>query len=119
MLTACEIASMRECVESALPETVEILTAARSAQPAGGWKDDWDNATSSTVFGLVLPDTEPGDHTEGGKQVSELRWIVRLPSGTTVTTQQRLRVNGVTYQILAVPPPRAWSVGVDCRCRTL
>lgn len=119
MPTEADLARMRRTVAAKLPDTVEILTAVRTSQPAGGWKDDWDAATVETVAGLVLSGTEPGERTEGGKQVSEVRWIVRLPHGTVVTAKQRLRVNGTTYQILTFSAGQSFGVAVECLCRTL
>jgi hypothetical protein len=113
------MARVQSLVAAALPDTVEILTPATSPQPAGGRREDWDTATVSTVAGLVLPDTRPGERAEGGRQVSELRWIVRLPYGTVVTPKQRLRVNGTTYQVLSVTAGQSFAAAVDCQCRTL
>jgi len=120
MLDADQLASMRACVEEAMPDTAVILTAPRVTGQAGGWKDDWDHAAESEPLACFLMDAAaPGERIEGGKAVSELRYIVRLPYGTPVTSRQRLRVNGTTFQVLTVPPAKAWDTSLDCTCRTL
>lgn len=119
MPTEADLIRMRRTVESKLPDTVEVLTPVTTAAPAGGRTESWDGATSVTIRGLVLPASAPGEKSEGGKQVTEARWIVRLPHGTAITSRNRLRANGVTYQVLSFTGTETFATSVDCVCRTL
>jgi len=109
---------MRATIERTLPETVEILANTTADDGQGGRTvGTW--AASSTVAGLVLPVTSPGDSAEGGRQVDAEKRIIRLPHGTTVTSANRLRIGSLTYEVTSPLADQSNALFVDCQCKRL
>jgi head-tail adaptor len=76
-------------------------------------------AVASTVAGLVLPVSSPGDGSEGARQVDAEQRIIRLPHGTTVTSANRLRIGSHSYEVTALLADQSNALFVDCQCKRL
>lgn len=113
MLTAGEIAAMREEIELTLPDTAIIYTATSAADGQGGHTETW--AAAGTVDCRLSPRTqqqgsEPG---YGERQAAVADWVITLPASTTLTESQRVEVGGTAFEVTRVKAPRSWQL--SCR----
>jgi len=115
------LASVQTLISGSLPSSAEILENQGGGNGRGGKAaPDWQPI--ATVSALVLQKAitgDPGDTVEGGKLVSDLRRLIRLPYGTAITSAHRLRIDGLTYEILSVQDDLGVSAAVDCQCKRL
>lgn len=116
-LMECELAGMREAVASTFTGTAEILTNTPVSNGLGGRTDSW--ATSATVACAVLPAISPGDTVDGARKADDERRVIQLPVSAAVTTKNRLRTGGRTYEILSVPDDLTYLITLDLQCKRL
>lgn len=106
MLTATDLASMRATAERALPGTAVIQWGTLTSDGGGGWTEGF--VASGTVACRVAPIS--GSEREVGDRVSaESQYVITLPAETSVETDDRIVVSGVTYNVTAVRD-RSWEV---------
>lgn len=108
MLNTADIASMRSVAERALPGTAVIHDSTFSSDGGGGGTDTFTPRTGGTVACRVAPlrglEREVGDRIE-----AESEYVITLPAETTVETDDRVVVAGVTYNVTAVRD-RSWEI---------
>lgn len=97
---------MRTVAEQALPGTAVIQSGTLASDGGGGWTETF--TASGTVSCRVAPVT--GVENEVGDRVAaESQYVITLPAETTVETDDRIVVAGVTYNVTAVRD-RSWEV---------
>lgn len=89
-----------------LRDTAEVLEQGSAADPYGGpdTEPSWDTPTATTVAANVQPRT--GTELSRDRAQSIGNWVAFLYPDAVVTTLNRLRWNGRTFQIHAVMPWR-------------
>jgi SPP1 family predicted phage head-tail adaptor len=106
MLSNADLASMRATAEQALPGTAVIQGGTLTSDSGGGWTEAF--TASGTVSCRVAPIT--GTEREDGARISATsEYVITLPAETTVETNDRIVVAGITYNVTAVRD-RSWEV---------
>lgn len=106
MLSTAEIARMRTIAEQALPGTAVIQGGSLTSDGGGGWTEAFTGG--GTVACRVSPIS--GNEREIGDRISaDSQYVLTLPAETTVETDDRIVVAGVTYNVTAVRD-RSWEV---------
>ena len=102
LLTAADLAAMRDTQEQAMPGTVYILRMGTASNGMGGFTETW--GTASTVIGRVYPRRRLGmGETIGGAQLLSVSdWFATLPYGTDITAKDRVKYDGRTWEITRV-----------------
>jgi SPP1 family predicted phage head-tail adaptor len=106
MLTAADIQSMRTVAEQALPGTAVIHSGTLASDNGGGYTETF--TASGTVSCRVAP-VSGAEREEGDRISAESQYVITLPAGTTVETDDRIVAGGVTYNVTAVRD-RSWEV---------
>lgn len=106
MLNAADLASMRATAEQALPGTAIIQSGTLVSDGGGGQTETF--AASGTVSCRVAP-AAGNEREEGDRIVADSQYVITLPADTTVETDDRIVVAGITYNVTAVRD-RSWEV---------
>jgi SPP1 family predicted phage head-tail adaptor len=106
VLTDADIASMRVTANQALPGTAVIHGGTLTSDGGGGYTETF--TASGTVSCRVAP-ASGGEMQEGDRIIADSTHIITLPAETTVETDDRIVVAGVTYNVTAVRE-RSWEV---------
>lgn len=120
LLTTAELAELRAVQVLALPDTVVIHRYTLASDGMGNYDQAW--AAVGTVAARLYPQSvrTMGETTAGGAQVmSETRWFVTLPYGTTISAADRLRIGGRTWEIYQVNNTESWQTAVRCEVYAL
>lgn len=109
-LTAVELAQIRADIAGLLPDTCDILEVTRTSDGAGSWAEAWGTATASVPCRI--------DFRSYGKEAMNAAALIPYKSGIismeydeTITTSNRVLLNGVTYNITGVNNNQSW-IGV-------
>jgi hypothetical protein len=117
LLTAGEIAQMRETLEDSFSGTAVIQSGTIGDDSGGGGTATW--SAAGTVECRVA--SLSGAERELGNRLAEdAKWVLTLPQSATVTTDSRFVITGAghngTFEALAI---RAWtpslSTRIECR----
>ncbi len=100
MLPTAELTQLREDLEGCLPDTCNILSLTRASDSQGGWTETW--GTASTAVACRLDFIGGAEAITGGALIPYTRAIVTMPQATTITAQNRIEHNSVTYTVQAV-----------------
>lgn len=115
MLSAAELAAMRVVQTAALPGTAVIERCTLASDGMGGYDQTW--AAAGTVAARLYPQNTRvvAESVMGGAQViSETRWFVTLPVGSTVTAADRLVIDGRSWEVMSVNNSEMWQTAVRC-----
>jgi head-tail adaptor len=115
MLSAAELAQMRAVQMAALPGSAVIERASLASDGMGGFDEVW--AAVGTVAARLYPQNVralPENAVGGAAVISETRWFVTLPVGSTVTATDRLLIGGRSWEVLAVNNSEMWQTAVRC-----
>lgn len=104
MLSAADLASMRATAEQALPGTAVVYGGTLVSDGGGGWDETF--TAAGTVACRVAP-ASGAEREEGDRVTAESTHIITLPAGTSVETDDRIDVAGVTYNVTNVRD-RSW-----------
>ncbi len=100
MLSATEIADIREAIEASLPETVEVQRASRVADGAGGQTVTWSPA--GTYPGRLAPAGGEDEREFAGRVAGRSLWRITLPALADARLADRVAVGGRTFEVLGV-----------------
>jgi SPP1 family predicted phage head-tail adaptor len=92
-----------------LPDTCYILTKVRTSNGAGGWTTT--TVTSDTVACRLDP-LRGREAVVAGVQQPFHGYMLTLPNGTTITTDQKVEVNGVRYNVISMDADKSWAASV-------
>lgn len=108
MLTDGDLTRMRTVAEQALPGTAVIQNGTLTSDGGGGNTEAFTARTGGTVACRVAPLT--GREGELGDRITaDANYVITLPAGTTVETDDRIVISGITYNVTAVRD-RSWEV---------
>lgn len=110
-----EIAAMRAVVETVQTHTATIQRNTPTNDGQLGRKQSW--ASVGTCACEVIPKRRRGEAEEAGRTQAVGDWLVRVPVGTSVTTKDRLVIDGLTYEILGLNPGRSVALSLELDCR--
>lgn len=103
MLTAAELVDLRSTQNSILPDTAIIQRYTLTSDGMGGYDQNWSNV--GTVRCRLYPQTlrSMNENPNGGMQmISETRWFVTMPVGTSITAKDRVLIDGRTFEVYQV-----------------
>lgn len=106
---------MRATQLLAMPDTAVIQRYTVQSDGMGNYDQVW--AAVGTVDCRLYPQNQRtmGESAAGGAQViSETRWFVTLPYGTTITAKDRLKIGNRTWEIYQVNNTESWQTAVRC-----
>lgn len=108
MLTADELAAMRETTATALPDTAVIQGTTYVSDGGGGGTTTW--SASGTVACRIAPiiSTGQGEGVEGGQLAADAEYIVTLPFDAGVDVEDRLSIGSEIYNVTSVRD-RSWN----------
>lgn len=108
MLTTAELDRMRTVANRALPGTAIIHGGTTTSDGGGGYTETFGPRAGGTVACRVAPLT--GSEGEQGDRIAaDADYIITLPAETTVETDDRIDIAGVTYNVVAVRD-RSWEI---------
>ncbi|WWT39947.1 head-tail adaptor [Microcystis phage Mae-JY09] len=111
MLSAADIAGMRDTLDASLPGTAVIHRATYASDNQGGSTATW--AAVGTAIARISPSTRQGvEPVSGGGLSAESDWVGTLPDGTDITVRDRLVHGGLTYEVLDTDRARTWDLCV-------
>ena len=112
-LSASDLAFMRSTVVASFPDVVTISRLVRTPDAAGGTTTVW--STIATVQGRLM--------NAGGQEIPIADSITQqddqgltLPYGTDVTEKDRVAVQGLTYEVVAVSA-KSWQAEMKLTLR--
>lgn len=115
MLSAAELAAMRDIEELVMPSTGVIERYGLTSDGIGGFTEAW------AAVGTVSCDLWPVNQREererfrsGGQIISKSDWFVTVPFDTNITAADRIVVDGRSFEIVFVPSDRSWSTALRC-----
>lgn len=107
LLTAGDIARMRDVLDQSLPDTCVIQGGTIVDDLGGGGSTTW--ANRGTVDCRLSPMT--GSEREVADRLSEdAQWLITVPAETVVDTNSRVVISGTSFEVLARRAPRSWEV---------
>jgi hypothetical protein len=90
-------------------ERATIVTAERSTDPYGADVPDWDRTTERDVVACVQPiGVRPESETMVERDEQRVDARIWLLWGTPITGRDRVRHNGLTFEVIG--PPRRWAL---------
>lgn len=100
LFAAAELASLRSLAESAMGDTVTIVTTTTVSDGAGGQTESTTTTTSRGRLQLAS-----GSETQSATQIQARgQYRLSLPVTTTVSPTDQIQVGGRTFEIRWAPP---------------
>lgn len=119
MLTASELSTMRTIEESVMTSTAIIRRNTPLRDVMGGFTDSW--SAIGTVNCDLWPVGNRGDRentTSGGQLISHADWFITVPYNTDVIAQDRIDIDGKTFEIVFVPNNISWNTALRIEAKT-
>lgn len=107
MLTAEELAGMRETLNDSLPGTAIVQTSTWVSDGGGGGTTGW--IASGTYDCRVTP-AGGFEKDQGGRLQPETEFMFTLPAETPINEDAQIVYSGGTYDVIATPHPRSFEV---------
>lgn len=113
-LTNAELAAMRYDIESLMPDYCYILEQTRTPDGQGGWSETWGTAVANVKCRIdaINPGARNNEIVQGAALLPFHTYILSLPFGTPITTDNRVEVSGQLYSVTAVDNGKSWSAVV-------
>lgn len=114
MLSAADLAGIRETLDTSLPDTCTLLGLSGSTSDGHGGTTR--TPTSTAVACRVSPLATAGRDFEANaadRTTSSVPWVGTFPAGTVIGPSDRFQHNGATYEVIA--PSSGRSVEIDVR----
>lgn len=101
-----------------LVETAEILALVQARKADGGVTRTW-QTKNLQVGARANAMASPVTRDEAGKRIVVADWVVKLPFGTEVGPEERVRVNGVDYLPVGMDTSRTEQLCLVLQCKRL
>lgn len=95
------LAAMRTAISELLPDTCSILSLTSVSDGAGGQTETWGTASSGVSCRLDVTLTR--ELLTGGAIQPYIKTMLSVPYDTTITENNRVVHNSVTYAVVAPP----------------
>jgi head-tail adaptor len=116
MLTNDDLVNMRAAIATLLPDTAVIYTAARVSDGMGEFTATWN--ASGTAAARIDP-IKAKDQVSGGAIQPYSRLQLTLAYGATITPNNRVAVNGRTYNVVALQTLNSWALDIRAEVEAL
>jgi hypothetical protein len=108
---------MRDTVGLLFPDTCNVLSVSYSSDGQGGNVETWGTVTANQACRLDAATSKGGflgqsDAVSGASIQESTRWILSLPHNTTVTKDNKIECNSLTFNITAVDVGKSWNASV-------
>lgn len=118
MLTADELASMREDFDASLPDLADVLRKTEVDDGQGGTTESWTEASESVPCRVSpIPALRAIESERADRIISTTGWYITLPFGTVVYAEDRIRVTSTeteevrTFEVNGLMDPRSFQIG--------
>lgn len=101
-----------------LVETADILALAETRKPNGGVTRSW-TTKNLRVGARANAMASPITRDEAGRRIVVADWVVKLPYGTEVGPEERVRINGVDYSPVGMDTSRTEQLCLVLQCKRL
>lgn len=126
MLTADDLAGMRETLNDSLPDACTLVLDTLTSDDAGGHTrapEDGDTVAcritprqAATASGQI----KDSEIEAVGRVLTQAPWLITLPFGTAFDERYRIRhEDGREFETVAILGPRTWGVDIRILCRLL
>lgn len=112
LLSTAEIAAMRSEQSGSMPDTVVIHRYTSASDGMGGNAETW--AAVGTVTGRVGVSGGGDENITAERLTATDRWVITVPTGSTVYERDRLVVAGRTFEVSFVARREAWETALRC-----
>lgn len=110
MLTASDLASMRETIEDSLPDTAVIKSRAWVSDGGGGGTTTY--TPSGTVECRITPASVSPEAVKGERLHPDTEYVLTFPYDTAIATDSIIALDGRDYSVTAKREPRSWAVSL-------
>lgn len=107
MLTASELSGMRAALETLLPGTAVILSGTSTSDDMGGFTTAWGSAAA---YACRLDPAGGNELLTGDSIRPYTRYMLTLPHGAAITTDQRVQIGSYTYNVISVTYGDSWKL---------
>ena len=116
MLSADQLAGMRNTVDAALPDVCTIVRLTEGAEDARGFSlpDAW-VVRSEDVPCRLSPEKDPLVLDEDGVTVSRQSWMMTLPHGQAIEPSDVVRVGDEWFEVAGAAGDHSWKLSTRVR----
>lgn len=107
MITAAELAEMRDDLEDSLPDLAVVKTQNWVSDGGGGGSTTF--TASGTIPCRIAP-VQNMEGTTGGRISPDSEYVVTLPFDAAVTTESMLTINTRNFSVTGMREPRSWEI---------
>lgn len=105
LLSDAELTAIRADIANMLPGTAYVLSVTRASDGAGWFTETW--GTAGTVSCRLDP-LRGHEQVSGGAVSPFHQFVLTLPWTSTLTTENRVTVGGITYSVISVDAAKTW-----------
>lgn len=106
-LTNAELAQIRADIATLFPEMCTILSLTKTSDGEGGWTDSWGTATANVPCRIDFG--SPSKEQMANNELKPfMQGIVSMAYDVVVTEQNRILLNGTTYNVTGVNAGQSW-----------
>ncbi len=102
MLSATEIAAMRETVDDSLPDTASIRRNTPVSDGQGGQTDAWAQVAEVAARVGLTGRRSPEEREIAGRVAGTVLYTLWMPAGTDLTAKDRIVVGARTFEVVGV-----------------
>jgi len=110
MLSASDLAAMREAQDAALPDTCTIRRKTLVSDGMGGYTETWSDLATGVKCRIATSRYRPEEAAIAEKFTGRTLWMLTLPAGTDVTNEDRVVLSGTTYEVVGVLSAGSWEM---------
>lgn len=118
-LSSADLAGMRAALNTLMPNTCNILSLTQTADGQGGFTDTWGTATASVACRFETMRQSGREAMAAGALQPFQSWVLTVPSGTTITTANRVQISGTSYNVKGVDNGKTWTGQLRCQLEAL
>lgn len=107
-LSTSEIAAMRTTLETALPDTCNILSVTQTSDGQGGFTEAWGTATAGIA--CRLDNTSSRELLSGDAVQHFTGWMLTLPHNTSIAAGNRVEIGGISYNVVGFDDGKSWQL---------
>lgn len=108
MLTAAELAVLREVQEEAMPDTCTIQRRSLQSDGMGGYTESWSDLATGVRCRIASARYRPEERAIAEQVRGKTLWMLTLPAGQDITARDRVIVSGVAYEVVGLLTGGAW-----------
>jgi len=112
VLTANDLAAIRQAQEQAMPDSCTIQRRTLTSDGMGGYTESWSDLATGVKCRLspVRSISQLAERVVAEQFVGRTLWQLTLPAGQDVSHDDRVVVGATTYEVMSVNSGGAWEV---------